>query len=108
MISNEALALRTSNARIFRGETRRERRTTGGRNLSIISRGPAVLRQVKAGVGRRTGIVESAAAGDEAQNQIRPDGVVVVDSEGVGLVLFRAFISAQAGPEGVQRQIQQV
>src|SRR5277367_2791406 len=100
MISNEALALRTGNARILRGETGRERRTTGGGNLSVIGRRPAVLRQVKAGVGRRTEIVESAAAGDEAQDQIRPDRVVIVDGEGVGLVLFRAFIGAQPGLEG--------
>src|SRR5271156_3592661 len=52
--------------------------------------------------------MESAAAGVDVQNQVRPDGVAVVYGERVGLIRFRALVSAQSRLEGIERQIQQV
>src|SRR5271155_5398304 len=52
--------------------------------------------------------MEPAAAGVDVQNQVRPDGVAVVYRERVGLIRFRALVSAQSRLEGIERQIQQV
>src|SRR5271156_262041 len=52
--------------------------------------------------------MEPAAAGVDVQNQVGPDGVAVVYGERVGLIRFRALVSAQSRLEGIERQIQQV
>src|ERR1700733_1153114 len=52
--------------------------------------------------------MESATAAIDIQNQVRTDGVAIVYGECVGLIRFRALVSAQSRLEGIKRQIQQV
>src|SRR6202041_3137755 len=108
MVNDEALALRTGNERVRVLETWREWRPRTGGNFGIVSRGPAELSQIEIRICRRAEIMEPAAAAIEVQNQVRPDGVAVVDGERVGLIRFGAFVSAQPGLERIQWQIQQV